>query len=310
MQIETSRGLGSGVVFDDGGDIVSQAPGLGFAIASNTVKAIARQLIDDGHVTRSNRASLGIGAATVVGGGVAIVAVEPDGPADSAGLHRGPIIVSVDGKATPTIGALGNVLTGLKPGSGCPWRSWTRRERSAPSRSRWASSRPDRACAGREDARAVAGAGVALPVRSGLRLNSVAVVGREARDAAVLGDQRVHAAGDDHRNRETDDAPAAADLGIANPHEGVADGGRHPPQRAAALAIVDQRRSGIARRVARRYRDEGGGGGGGTVRRNPSPPDRPRGFDQPPWWPEFERELEHWACERRTRRGPPEPLRN
>ena len=93
----------------------SQAPGIGFAIPSNTVKAIARQLIGDGHVTRSNRASLGLRAATVVGGGVAIVSVEPGGPADSAGLHRGQIIVSVDGKATPTIGALGNVLASLKP---------------------------------------------------------------------------------------------------------------------------------------------------------------------------------------------------
>src|ERR671937_1891489 len=42
----------------------AQAPGIGFAIPSNTVKSIARQLIDDGRVTESGRASLGIRAAT------------------------------------------------------------------------------------------------------------------------------------------------------------------------------------------------------------------------------------------------------
>ena len=56
--------------------------------------------------------------------------------------------------------------------------------------------------------------------------------------------------------------------------------------------------------------DEGGGGGGGTVRRKPSPPDRPPSSDQPSRWPGFEREFERWAPERRTRRGPLEPLRN
>lgn len=98
----------------------AQAPGIGFAIPSNTVKSVARQLIDNGRVTRSNRASLGIQAATVVGGGVAIVSVTADGPADMAGLQRGQIIASVNGKPTPTIGALGTVLAGLKPGQQVP----------------------------------------------------------------------------------------------------------------------------------------------------------------------------------------------
>jgi putative serine protease PepD len=80
----------------------SQAPGIGFAIPSNTVQSIARQLIDDGKVTRSGRASLGIRAATVTGGGVAIVGVEPGGAADKAGLHRGDIVMALDGKPTPT----------------------------------------------------------------------------------------------------------------------------------------------------------------------------------------------------------------
>jgi putative serine protease PepD len=127
-------GNSGGALVDIDGDVVgvptlaaldpelggSQAPGIGFAIPSNTVKSIAGQLIDDGRVTRSDRASLGIRAATVTGGGVAIVSVAPDGPADAAGLERGQIIVSVNGKSTPAIGALGNVLAGLKPGERVP----------------------------------------------------------------------------------------------------------------------------------------------------------------------------------------------
>ncbi len=93
----------------------SQAPGIGFAIPSNTVKSIAQQLIDDGEVTRSGRASLGVNAATITGGGVVIVDVRPGGPADRAGLRRGEIIVSLDGKPTPDVSTLTSVLADLKP---------------------------------------------------------------------------------------------------------------------------------------------------------------------------------------------------
>ncbi len=40
------------------------APGIGFAIPSDTVRKIAKQLIKTGHVTNSDRASLGIIAQT------------------------------------------------------------------------------------------------------------------------------------------------------------------------------------------------------------------------------------------------------
>jgi hypothetical protein len=55
--------------------------------------------------------------------------------------------------------------------------------------------------------------------------------------------------------------------------------------------------------------DEGRGGGGSAVPRRPPPPDQPSGFNEPSWWPEFERERERWARERCGRRGPAEPLR-
>ena len=92
------------------------APGIGFAIPSNTVQSIARQLIDDGAVTESGRASLGVRVATVTGGGVVIVEVEDGGPADEAGLRRGEIIVALDGQPAPDVSTLTSRLAGREPG--------------------------------------------------------------------------------------------------------------------------------------------------------------------------------------------------
>jgi len=97
------------------------APGIGFAIPSDTVTNIAGQLISTGKVTKSSRAALGITAHSAVTAsgqpaGVVVVAVSPGGPADSAGLREGDVITEVDGQQTPTPGALTAVLAGLKPG--------------------------------------------------------------------------------------------------------------------------------------------------------------------------------------------------
>jgi putative serine protease PepD len=94
----------------------SAAPGIGFAIPSNTVTSIAHQLIANGKVTRSGRAGLGVSVATVTGGGVLIVGVTSGGPADKAGLERGQLIVSVAGRPTPDVSALTSILAGLRPG--------------------------------------------------------------------------------------------------------------------------------------------------------------------------------------------------
>ena len=103
---------------DEGG----AAPGIGFAIPSNTVKDIAGQLIKDGRVTNSGRASLGISGETAVNSaddpiGVGVVSTTAGGTAASAGLHAGDIIVSLNNAKTPTIEALQGVLAGLKPGT-------------------------------------------------------------------------------------------------------------------------------------------------------------------------------------------------
>jgi putative serine protease PepD len=98
-----------------------QAPGIGFAIPSNTVKQIADQLIASGRVTRSGRAFLGVAVATsATGGGVVVVSVERGGPAAGAGIHTGDVIVRIDGKPTPTADDLTAVLANLKPGQTVP----------------------------------------------------------------------------------------------------------------------------------------------------------------------------------------------
>jgi S1-C subfamily serine protease len=99
----------------------SAAPGIGFAIPSNTAKLIAGQIVSQGKVTNSGRAALGIGGATAMTatgqpGGVIITSVQPGGPADKAGIKPGDVILKINGTPTPTLSDLQGVLAGLKPG--------------------------------------------------------------------------------------------------------------------------------------------------------------------------------------------------
>jgi putative serine protease PepD len=98
----------------------AQAPGIGFAIPSNTVRTIADQLIATGHVERSGRAYLGVRVATIAGGGVLVSSVDPGGPAARAGINPGDVIVRVAGQPTPSTDLLSSVLAGLKPGRRVP----------------------------------------------------------------------------------------------------------------------------------------------------------------------------------------------
>jgi S1-C subfamily serine protease len=98
------------------------APGIGFAIPSNTVKNIAGQLISTGRVTDSGRASLEISAETVANAegepaGVGVTSVTSGGAAEVAGIRPGDVIVGVDNQSTPSVAALDSVLATLKPGS-------------------------------------------------------------------------------------------------------------------------------------------------------------------------------------------------
>jgi putative serine protease PepD len=97
------------------------APGIGFAIPSDTVKSIADQLIKDGRVTNSGRAALEITARSVANDqgqpdGVGIVEVTSGGAADKAGLRAGDVITAVNGTPTPSLPTLNGLLAKLKPG--------------------------------------------------------------------------------------------------------------------------------------------------------------------------------------------------
>ncbi len=98
-----------------------QAPGIGFAIPSNTVTDIANQIIRNGKVTNTHRAALGVTVQTVIGAdgrpaGVGVVRVSPGGSADKAGIRRGDVIVSINDTPVPDTQALAEVLAGLRPG--------------------------------------------------------------------------------------------------------------------------------------------------------------------------------------------------
>jgi len=98
------------------------APGIGFAIPSNTVRDIADQLIKDGKVTTSDRAALNVELETSVNAqgqpqGVAILSEENDGAAQRAGVKPGSIIVAIDGQKTPTAQVLLDYLGMHSPGS-------------------------------------------------------------------------------------------------------------------------------------------------------------------------------------------------
>jgi putative serine protease PepD len=97
------------------------APGIGFAIPSNTVRNIASQIIATGKVTHSDRAALDAAVETAANkegqpAGVAVVSVDKGGAAAKAGLKSGDVIVSVDGIGTPNAQSLLDQISRLKPG--------------------------------------------------------------------------------------------------------------------------------------------------------------------------------------------------
>ena len=81
--------IGSPTLFATDPKLGSQAPGIGFAIPSGTVKRIAGQIVRNGRVTTSDRAYLGVQVATSVdGSSVVIAGVEKGGPAVAPAFRR------------------------------------------------------------------------------------------------------------------------------------------------------------------------------------------------------------------------------
>jgi S1-C subfamily serine protease len=92
------------------------APGIGFAIPSNTVRLIGDQLVKTGRVANSGRASLGAQVANTGGHGALVKTVQSGGPADQAGIKPGDVIVAVGGKSVTGVQALADLLITLQPG--------------------------------------------------------------------------------------------------------------------------------------------------------------------------------------------------
>ena len=95
------------------------AAGIGFAIPSNTVKSIATQIIQHGHVVSSGRPYLGIQVGDT-GNGVYVGSLTAGGPAAKAGIHVGDLIVSVNGKPLGVLWKTpfqADVTGALKPGT-------------------------------------------------------------------------------------------------------------------------------------------------------------------------------------------------
>ena len=106
------------------------AQGLCFAIGIDTAKWVAAQLIRDGKI---RRAYLGIAGQTVAvpqavrarlelkfEQGVGVIGVEPDGPAQDAGIEEGDVLLELAGERIETVDELHRMLTQALVGVAVP----------------------------------------------------------------------------------------------------------------------------------------------------------------------------------------------
>jgi S1-C subfamily serine protease len=92
------------------------APGIGFAIPSNTITLIAKQLIANGSVSNSGRAALGAQVGNTGGSGAVVTSVKSGGAAQLAGIKVGDVITAIGGQSVTGAQAVADVLVALKPG--------------------------------------------------------------------------------------------------------------------------------------------------------------------------------------------------
>ncbi|HKC43208.1 MAG TPA: trypsin-like peptidase domain-containing protein, partial [Burkholderiales bacterium] len=99
--------------------------GIGFATPVSTARTVMEQIVAQGSVTRGY---IGVHAQEVTPElaesfkltkvtGVLITGVEPNGPAEKAGVKPGDMLLAVNAKPTPDSGAMLDAVAELKPGS-------------------------------------------------------------------------------------------------------------------------------------------------------------------------------------------------
>jgi Do/DeqQ family serine protease len=113
-------GITSQILSPSGGNI-----GIGFAIPSNMAKHVMNELVTSGHV---RRAKLGVTIQPVTAEiaeslelhdvhGALVNGVEPDSPAEQAGVRTGDVITKINGDAVDNYNELRNRVSSLSPGS-------------------------------------------------------------------------------------------------------------------------------------------------------------------------------------------------
>jgi serine protease DegQ len=112
-------GINTAIYSRSGGNM-----GIGFAIPVSTARSVMESIVKDGQVTRGwigvepNELTeeLARTFGTQRNDGVIITGVLQGGPADSAGIRPGDVIVSMSGKTIESVPHLLNVVASIKPG--------------------------------------------------------------------------------------------------------------------------------------------------------------------------------------------------
>ena len=93
--------------------------GIGFAIPSNTARAVSLAILENGYVERGY-VGMALRASGPAEFGVLVAAVEPKSPADAAGIRPGDLVVSFDGEPVAEPAALALHLTRTPIGERVP----------------------------------------------------------------------------------------------------------------------------------------------------------------------------------------------